>query len=88
MPARKKKVKENTAHEKVGNSEFNLEVPGESLIAMHNALAFTLSHKDVYGQEIDVCDHCIEAMDSLRRNIGQILEYSDALDIKKKKLLN
>lgn len=88
MPARKKKQKENTAHDKVGDSDFNFELPGESLIALHNALAFTLSHKDVYGQEIEICDHCLDAMDVLRRRIGQILEYSDALDVKKQKLLN
>ncbi len=88
MPTRKKKPIGNSAHEKVEDSAFDFEVPGETLIALHNALAFTLSHKDVYGQEIDVCEHCIDAMNAMRRQIERILEYSEAFEIKKKKALN
>lgn len=75
-------------HKHVKHGVFDLEVPGETLIAVHNALAFTLSHRDLYGEEIPICDNCMEAMSAMRRNIAQILEYANVYDKNKARLLN
>ena len=84
----KRTSKVDSLHECVKNSAFNLEVVGETLIAVHNALAFTLSHRDLYSEEIEVCPHCIEAMATMRKNISHILEYAEAYDKNRGKLSN
>jgi hypothetical protein len=83
-----KASRKKSMHGRIEKSIFNFEIPGESMIAVHNALAFTLAHKEEYGEIIEVCDHCIEAMNAIRRNIETILSYSGANKISKKKSLN
>ena len=78
----------DSLHKHVKTSLFDLEVKGETLIAVHNALAFTLSHRDLYGEEIEICDTCVEAMSAMRRNVAKILEYANVYDKNKDKLLN
>ena len=84
----KKIPKKDSLHEHVKNSAFDLEVAGEALIAMHNALAFTLSNRDLYSEEIESCPHCIKEMAAMRLKIAQILDYANIYDKNKNKLVN
>jgi hypothetical protein len=83
-----KHPKKDSLHEHVKNGAFNLEVAGETLIAVHNALAFTLSNRDLYAEEIESCPHCISAMGAVRRTIEQILQYAEIYDKNRNKLPN
>lgn len=75
-------------HGKVQDNTFSLEVPGETLIALHNALSFTLIHQEEYSEEVEFCEHCIEAMNAVKRQVSHILSFSEVYDSSNKKLLN
>lgn len=85
---KKKNLDRDSLHKCVSGGLFNLELKGETLIAVHNALSFTLSHRDLYAEDIEVCPSCIEEMFELRKNVSQILEYSNIYDKNKDKLVN
>lgn len=69
-------VKKELFHGGLEHCTFNFEVPGETLVALHNALSFTMAHHDEYHDESDGCPHCMEAMHALRNQVGNILTHA------------
>ena len=80
--------KRKTTHGTFERATFNFEVPGETILAVHNALAFTMAHHDQYAQESKECDHCFEAMYAMRRQLAQLIENATVYQKLFKKTLN
>lgn len=74
MPAKLQTRK--TKHGKFERAIFSFEVPGETILAIHNALSFTMAHNDQYRNESDGCEHCFEAMYAMRKTLQQLLDYA------------
>ena len=88
MKKDKKPERKKSLHGKIERATFNFKVPGETLVAIHNALAFTHAHKEQYEEEINMCEHCMEAMIAMRRQIAHMLEYSGAYSDVNKRMVN
>jgi len=82
------KTSKKLFHNGLEECTFNFEVPGETLIALHNALSFTIERTDEYSYfgESSQCPHCPEAMHALRQYVGDILKHADLYKVSKKKL--
>lgn len=52
-------------HSPIDDLTFSFDVPGKTIIALYNAIGFTLAHRDEYIKESDDCPHCFEAMKTL-----------------------
>lgn len=90
-PAKKEKKQEEkkkSIHGRIERATFNFKIPGETLVAIHNALAFTHAHKEQYQEEINLCEHCMDAMLAMRRQIAHMLEYSGAYSDVNNRMVN
>ena len=76
-PRKKAAKKQQLFHGGLEKCTFNFEVPGETLVALHNALSFTMTHHDQFDAEGDGCPHCFEAMTALRQYVTDILVHAD-----------
>lgn len=56
---------------------FTFEVPGETLLALFNALTFVNEHKEEYAQRIDACEECLAALKSFRTYLNSILQKAE-----------
>lgn len=72
-------------HGPLGKMTVQFEAPGATLVAVHNALSFTLAHRDLYMAEADDCEHCVRAMEAFRRQIAHVVENAQAYEIKSNK---
>ena len=55
---------------------FSFEVPGETILALHNALSFTMAHHNQFSQESDGCQHCFEAIYAMRSQLQKLIDYA------------
>jgi hypothetical protein len=61
---------------------FGFEVPGEMVVAIHNALTFTLENHHKYLEEADNCEHCLQAMEAFREYLGHIIHHTNTKEVK------
>lgn len=85
MPKKKKEV---GPHGPLGDATLSFEVPGGTVIALHNAISFTIAHADQYRTEADNCDHCLQALDAFRRYLSRVVDNAPiySKNVEKKKL--
>lgn len=68
-------------HGPLSNAIFNFEVPGETLVALHNALSFTMAHNEQYIKEGEDCQECFEAMYTMKKNLTLIIENAHVFQL-------
>jgi hypothetical protein len=56
---------------------YTFEVPGETILALYNALSFTLNHVEHYTEEVDKCEECLDALHAFRKYLSKVLDYSE-----------
>lgn len=79
-----KNKKEESLHSPIDNLTFTFEVPGKSIVALYNAVGFTLAHRDEYIKEAEDCNHCFEAMRILSSYFWTLIEnHEKAKDFQK-----
>lgn len=78
--------KKESLHSPIDDLIFNFEVPGRSIVALYNAVGFTLAHKDEYIKEAENCEYCFEAMRILNSYFWNLIEnHEKAKDFQKPK---
>lgn len=76
--------KSDNVHGPLSKVVLSFEVPGESIIALHNALSYTLAHKEEFAAEADDCPTCLRAMEAFRRYLLRVIDHSPVYEIKGK----
>lgn len=69
-------------HGPLNDIVLRFDVPGGTLLALHNALSYTLANREDYITQADDCDHCIKAMDAFRRYIAHVIENAPVYEVK------
>lgn len=82
------KREEKSLHGPLAKAVFTFEVPGETVVALHNAIAFTMAHHDQFNKEGQPCAHCFEAMYTMRRHLQHLIENVGTYQLYRKRLVN
>lgn len=67
--------REHQEHSPIDNAILSFDVPGRTILALYNAIEFTLSHRDEFAREIDDCRHCLDALKSLDSYFWNLMNY-------------
>ena len=74
-------VKEaHIAHSPIDNLTFSFDVPGKSLIALYNAIGFTIAHRNEYINESGDCPNCFEAMRAINSYLWNLINTGDKVE--------
>lgn len=76
--------KKDTNHGPFDKIMVRLDVPGETLLAVHNALSWTLAHSNEYTSEVDDCKTCLEAMEAFQNYLMHVANNALAYNVKGK----
>lgn len=88
-PKKPRKPRESRSiHGPLAKAVFTLEVPGETVVALHNAIAFTMAHHEQYNREGENCPHCFEAMYTMRRHLQHLIENVGTYQLYRKRAVN
>ena len=70
-------IPEKETHSPIDNLTFTFDVPGKTILALYNAVGFTLAHRDLYTKEFEDCSNCFEAMRSLNSYFWNLMNSVD-----------
>jgi hypothetical protein len=59
-------------HGNLAQALFTFEVPGETLVALYNALSFVVENEDDYIMKIHPCKECLPALKTFRLYLESI----------------
>lgn len=74
------------SHTPLNKITFTFDVPGPTIVALYNAMGFTIAHRDLYKKEADDCEHCFDAMQTLAEYFINLIDSSTAAKLPRKKL--
>ena len=66
-------------HGNLAKAMFTFEVPGETIVALFNALSFVVEHQEDYEQKIQPCSECIAALKTFRVYLSEIMKKAPML---------
>lgn len=69
-------TQDKTVHSPIDDLTFTFEVPGKTILAIYNAIGFTLAHRDLYTKEADDCGPCFEAMKTINTYFWYLMNSS------------
>lgn len=72
-------------HTPLDKITLTFDVPGPTIVALYNAMGFTISHRELYKKEAEDCDHCFEAMESMAGYFYNLIESTEGKKMPKKK---
>lgn len=85
---KKPRADNKSIHGPLSKAVFTFEVPGETVVALHNAIAFTMAHHDQFNKEGMPCAHCFEAMYTMRRHLQHLIENVGTYQLYRKRAVN